>query len=392
MSNDPLMTFSAPVRDWFQRTFEQPTRAQQLGWPAIAAGSHTLLLAPTGSGKTLAAFLSALDGLARDPAERGTRVLYVSPLKALNHDIERNLRAPLAGITFPRLPTVALRSGDTSQRERAAIRRDPPDILITTPESLYLMLTSAARDVLRTVETVIVDEIHAVAATKRGAHLALSLERLEHLAGHPVQRVGLSATQRPLEEVARFLGGDREVAIVDAGAAKQLDLEVVVPVEDMRELGGTPVVDGEPRQSIWPAVYPALLELVRSHDSTIVFVNNRRSAERVANRLNELAEAEIARAHHGSIAREQRLEVEDMLKRGDLPALVATSSLELGIDMGAVDLVVQIESPKSVAAGLQRVGRAGHSVGQASRGRFFPKWRGDLLETAVVTRRMREGE
>src|SRR4051794_19060804 len=386
------MTFSAPVRDWFQRTFEQPTRAQQLGWPAIAAGSHTLLLAPTGSGKTLAAFLSALDGLARDPAERGTRVLYVSPLKALNHDIERNLRAPLAGITFPRLPTVALRSGDTSQRERAAIRRDPPDILITTPESLYLMLTSAARDVLRTVETVIVDEIHAVAATKRGAHLALSLERLEHLAGRPVQRVGLSATQRPLEEVARFLGGDREVAIVDAGAAKQLDLEVVVPVEDMRELGGTPVVDGEPRQSIWPAVYPALLELVRSHDSTIVFVNNRRSAERVANRLNELAEAEIARAHHGSIAREQRLEVEDMLKRGDLPALVATSSLELGIDMGAVDLVVQIESPKSVAAGLQRVGRAGHSVGQASRGRFFPKWRGDLLETAVVTRRMREGE
>src|SRR3954453_13428720 len=385
------MTFSAPVRDWFQRTFEQPTRAQQLGWPAIAAGSHTLLLAPTGSGKTLAAFLSALDGLARDPAERGTRVLYVSPLKALNHDIERNLRAPLAGITFPRLPTVALRSGDTSQRERAAIRRDPPDIRITTPESLYLMLTSAARDVLRTVETVIVDEIHAVAATKRGAHLALSLERLEQLAGRPVELVGLSATQRTLEEVARFLGGDREVAIVDAGAAKQLDLEVVVPVEDMRELGGTPVVDGEPRVSIWPAVYPRLLELVREHRSTIVFVNNRRSAERVANRLNELAEDEIARAHHGSIAREQRLEIEDMLKRGDLPALVATSSLELGIDMGAVDLVVQIESPKSVAAGLQRGGGARHSVGQAARGRFFPKWRGDLLETAVVTRRMREG-
>ena len=199
MTSDPLTTFSAPVRDWFERTFEQPTRAQQLGWPSIAAGSHTLLLAPTGSGKTLAAFLSALDGLARDPAGRGTRVLYVSPLKALNHDIERNLRAPLAGITFPRLPTVALRSGDTSQRERAAIRRDPPDILITTPESLYLMLTSAARDVLRTVETVIVDEIHAVAATKRGAHLALSLERLEQVAGRPVQRVALSATQRQLE-------------------------------------------------------------------------------------------------------------------------------------------------------------------------------------------------
>ena len=319
--------------------------------PRSPPGSHTLLLAPTGSGKTLAAFLSALDGLARDPAERGTRVLYVSPLKALNHDIERNLRAPLAGITFPRLPTVALRSGDTSQRERAAIRRHPPDILITTPESLYLMLTSAARDVLRTVETVIVDEIHAVAATKRGAHLALSLERLEQLAGRPVQRIGLSATQRPLEEVARFLGGDREVAIVDAGRGQAA------------RPGGGGAGRGHaragrragrwtasPASRSGPPSTRRLLELVRSHDSTIVFVNNRRSAERVANRLNELAEAEIARAHHGSIAREQRLEVEDMLKRGDLPALVATSSLELGIDMGAVDLVVQIESPKSVAA------------------------------------------
>jgi ATP-dependent helicase Lhr and Lhr-like helicase len=272
------------------------------------------------------------------------------------------------------------------------MRREPPDIVITTPESLYLMLTSGARDILATVETVIVDEIHAVAATKRGAHLSLSLERLEHLVGRPVQRVGLSATQRPLEEVARFLGGDRSVTIVDAGHAKELDLEVIVPVEDMRELGAAPAVEGEPRASIWPALYPRLLELVQAHRSTIVFVNNRRSAERVANRLNELAEEEVARAHHGSIAREQRLEVEDMLKRGELPALVATSSLELGIDMGAVDLVVQIESPKSVAAGLQRVGRAGHSVGEASRGRFFPKWRGDLLETAVVTRRMREGE
>ena len=224
VSNDVLDTFSAPVRDWFQAGFEAPTRAQELGWPPITAGRHTLLLAPTGSGKTLAAFLSALDGLVRDPVERGTRVLYVSPLKALNHDIERNLRAPLAGITFPRRPTVAVRSGDTPQRERAAIRRDPPDILITTPESLYLMLTSAAREVLATVDTVIVDEIHAVAATKREAHLALSLERLDHLAGHSVQRVGLSATQRPLEEVGRFLGGDRDVAIVDAGSSKQLDL------------------------------------------------------------------------------------------------------------------------------------------------------------------------
>src|SRR5213082_2983902 len=386
------MTFSAPVRDWFQRTFEQPTGAQQLGWPAIAAGEHTLLLAPTGSGKTLAAFLSALDGLVRDPADRGTRVLYVSPLKALNHDIERNLRAPAAGIPFPRRPRIALRSGDTSQAERNAIRRDPPDILITTPESLYLMLTSGARDVLRTVEQVIVDEIHAVAATKRGAHLSLSLERLEHLAGHPIQRVGLSATQRPLQEVARFLGGDREVTIVDAGAAKQLDLEVIVPVDDMRELGAAPAVEGEPRVSIWPAVYPRLLELVQQHRSTIVFVNNRRSAERVALRLNELAEEEIARAHHGSLAREERVLVEEDLKAGRIPCLVATSSLELGIDMGAVDLVVQVESPKSVARGLQRIGRAGHELDAVSKGRIFPKFRADLLESAVVARAMRAGE
>ncbi len=289
--------------------------------------------------------------------------------------------------------TVAVRTGDTSQRERAAIRRHPPDILITTPESLYLMLTSAARETLAGVETVIVDEIHAVAATKRGTHLALSLERLDHLVGRDVQRIGLSATQRPLEEVAAFLGGGgRDVQIVDAGGGKTLDLQVLVPVEDMRELGGAPEVEGEPRISIWPAIYPRLLELVRAHRSTIVFVNSRRAAERVANRLNEMAEDDIARAHHGSIAREQRLAIEDMLKSGALPALVATSSLELGIDMGAVDLVVQIESPKSVAAGLQRVGRAGHSVGEPSAGRFFPKFRGDLLETAVVTRRMQEGE
>ncbi|MDX6523148.1 MAG: ATP-dependent helicase Lhr and Lhr-like helicase, partial [Gaiellales bacterium] len=263
MAKHPLAAFTEPVADWFRGSFEAPTRAQELGWPAIAAGDHTLLLAPTGSGKTLAAFLSALDGFVRDPELRGTRVLYVSPLKALNHDIERNLRAPLAGVAFPRRPQVALRSGDTSQSQRAAIRRDPPDILITTPESLYLMLTSAARDVLATVESVIVDEIHAVAATKRGAHLALSLERLEHLTGRRPQRIGLSATQRPLEEVAKVLGGDRQVTIVDAGAAKQLDLEVVVPVDDMRELGAAPTVEGEPRMSIWPAVYPRLLELIR---------------------------------------------------------------------------------------------------------------------------------
>ena len=391
MAADPLRAFSPPVADWFRRSFERPTPAQAKGWPPIAAGKHTLVLAPTGSGKTLAAFLTAIDGLVRDPSERGTRVLYVSPLKALNHDVERNLRAPLHGIETPREVEVAVRSGDTPQRERAAMRRRPPDILITTPESLYLILTSAAREMLAGVQTVIVDEIHALAAGKRGTHLALSLERLAHLTGGDPQRIGLSATQRPLEEIARFLGGDRPVEIVDAGHRKPLDLEVVVPVPDMRELGGAPAPDGEPRQSIWPAIYPRLLDLVRAHRSTLVFVNSRRAAERVAHRLNDLAEEEIARAHHGSIAREQRLEIEEMLKTGRLPALVATSSLELGIDMGAIDLVVQVESPKSVAAGLQRVGRAGHHVDAASSGRFFPKYRGDLLETAVVVGRMREG-
>ncbi|HEX2377467.1 MAG TPA: DEAD/DEAH box helicase, partial [Gaiellales bacterium] len=391
MAADPLTSFSPPVSDWFRRSFERPTPAQAKGWPPIAAGKHTLVLAPTGSGKTLAAFLTAIDGLVRDPAERGTRVLYVSPLKALNHDVERNLRAPLHGIETPRPVEVAVRSGDTPQRERAAMRRRPPDILITTPESLYLILTSSAREMLAGVQTVIVDEIHALAAGKRGTHLALSLERLAHLTGGDPQRIGLSATQRPLDEIARFLGGDRPVEIVDAGHRKPLDLEVVVPVPDMRELGGVPAADGEPRQSIWPAIYPRLLELVRAHRSTLIFVNSRRSAERVAHRLNDLAEEEIARSHHGSIAREQRLEIEEMLKTGHLPALVATSSLELGIDMGAIDLVVQVESPKSVAAGLQRVGRAGHHVDAASNGRFFPKYRGDLLETAVVVGRMREG-
>jgi ATP-dependent Lhr-like helicase len=393
MPLDPLAAFTPPVADWFRRSFPEPTAAQRKGWPPITAGKHSLILAPTGSGKTLAAFLGAIDGFVRDPAERGTRVVYVSPLKALNHDIEKNLRAPLAGIALPRPISVSVRSGDTPQRERTAMRRTPPDILITTPESLYLILTSAAREMLASAETVIVDEIHAVASSKRGTHLALSLERLEHLAGRPVKRVGLSATQRPLEEIARFLGGrDREVEIVDAGGPKELDLQVIVPVEDMRELGGSAEIDGEPRQSIWPALYPRLLELVQAHRSTLVFVNNRRSAERVAHRLNELAEADIARAHHGSIAREQRLEIEDMLKSGRLPALVATSSLELGIDMGAIDLVVQVESPKSVAAGLQRVGRAGHQVDTPSLGRFMPKYRGDLLETAVVVERMRRGE
>jgi ATP-dependent Lhr-like helicase len=375
---ESLAPFSPPVREWFERTFDAPTPAQERGWPAIASGKHTLIQAPTGSGKTLAAFLWALD---EATPGGGTQVLYVSPLKALNYDVERNLRGPLAGIESKL--SVAVRTGDTSPKERAAMLRTAPDLLITTPESLFLMLTSRAREILKTVRVVIVDEVHAVAGSKRGAHLAVSLERLERLTGKPLQRIGLSATQRPLDEIGRFVSGGRPIELVDAGRAKELDLRVVVPLEDMREPG-----EGG---SIWPSIYPALLELVESHRSTIVFVNNRRLAERLALRLNELAEQEIARAHHGSLAREQRVEVEELLKKGEIPVLVATSSLELGIDMGAVDLVVQVESPKSVARGLQRVGRAGHRLDEASKGRIFPKFRADLLESAVVVRRMLEG-
>ncbi|MBA2462347.1 MAG: DEAD/DEAH box helicase, partial [Actinobacteria bacterium] len=377
---DPLAPFSPKTRAWFERAFEAPTPAQTAGWPAIAAGGNVLIQAPTGSGKTLAAFLYGIDRLDRRPGE-GLRLLYVSPLKALNYDVERNLRGPLAGLRSDL--RVAVRTGDTPQKERAAIVRTPPDILITTPESLFLMLTSQAREVLRSIETVIVDEVHAVAGTKRGAHLALSLERLDALLDTPMQRIGLSATQRPLEEIGRFVSGNRPIRLVDAGTRKELDLEVVVPLEDMREPG-----EGG---SIWPSIYPELLQLVREHRSTIVFVNNRRLAERLALRLNELAEAEIARAHHGSLAREQRVEIEELLKAGQIPCLVATSSLELGIDMGAVDLVIQVESPKSVARGLQRIGRAGHELGSVSKGRIFPKFRADLLECAVVARAMRDG-
>ncbi|MGH3027745.1 MAG: DEAD/DEAH box helicase, partial [Gaiellaceae bacterium] len=375
---EPLAPFTPTVRTWFERTFDGPTPAQAQGWPAIASGRHVLIQAPTGSGKTLAAFLWALD---RARPGEGTQVLYVSPLKALNYDVERNLRGPLAGIGSEL--SVAVRTGDTPPKERAAMLKSPPDILITTPESLFLMLTSRVRETLGRVEVVIVDEVHAVAGSKRGAHLALSLERLERLVGEPVQRVGLSATQRPLEEIGRFVSGGRPIELVDAGTRKELDLRVVVPLEDMREPG-----EGG---SIWPSIHPALLELVREHRSTIVFVNNRRLAERLALRLNELAETEIARAHHGSLAREQRVEVEDLLKKGEILCLVATSSLELGIDMGAVDLVIQVESPKSVARGLQRVGRAGHRLDEASKGRIFPKFRADLLESAVVAQRMKEG-
>jgi ATP-dependent helicase Lhr and Lhr-like helicase len=490
---DPLAPFSAPVRRWFEASFEGPTPAQAGGWEAISGGANALICAPTGSGKTLAAFLWGIDKLSRE-AElgQGVKLVYVSPLKALSYDIERNLRAPLRGIGAH--ISVGLRTGDTSQKERRAMRKTPPDILITTPESLYLILSSGAREILTGTEAVIVDEIHAVAQSKRGSHLALTLERLDHLvrdharqaagpvtAGDPpplpvakassgevpptappaaetygVQRIGLSATQRPLERIAKFLvGPKRACEIVDAGVAKELDLEIVVPVEDMSEPGapsfpnaeGVPA-DGEPNahvRSIWPAIYPELLKLVQEHNSTIIFVNARRAAERLAKRLNELAleqapqelpatehagnaspagggvggttpeEAlatgrgggspaptgpagqgdsplpEIARAHHGSLSHEERTVVEEMLKSGQLPCLVATSSLELGIDMGAVDLVIQVESPKSVSRGLQRVGRAGHSLGEVSRGRIFPKFRADLLECAVVARRMREG-
>ena len=388
--------FSERTREWFAQTFAGPTPAQEQGWPAIASGEHTLIQAPTGSGKTLAAFLYGIDRLTPAPAQ-GLRLLYVSPLKALNYDVERNLGGPLAGLQSEL--TVAVRTGDTPAKERAAMLRKPPDVLITTPESLFLMLTSQAREILGNVETLILDEVHAVAGTKRGAHLALSVERLDRLTAHRVQRVGLSATQRPIEEIGRFVSGARPIRIVDAGTRKELDLRVVVPVDDMREPGAGRETDpllgtgGEGNAtSIWPSIYPELLHLVEEHRSTIVFVNNRRLAERLALRLNELAEQEIARAHHGSLAREQRVEVEELLKLGQIPCLVATSSLELGIDMGAVDLVVQVESPKSVARGLQRIGRAGHELGAVSKGRIFPKFRADLLESAVVAERMLAGE
>jgi ATP-dependent helicase Lhr and Lhr-like helicase len=401
-----LEQFSPRTREWFAGAFTEPTPAQAQAWPAIASGEHVLISAPTGSGKTLAAFLWAIDRLstAREAGSGGGRIglVYVSPLKALSYDIDRNLRVPLRGIGADL--RVAVRTGDTPQRERQAMLREPPDILITTPESLYLMLTGRAQELFAGTDSCIVDEIHAVASTKRGAHLALTLERLTAAAGREVQRIGLSATQKPLEEIARFMVGPaRTCRIVDTGIRKELDLEIKVPVESMVEpdagRAGTkfdldPLVGGTEatRRSIWPAIYPELVELVQAHRSTIVFVNNRRAAERLALRLNELAEHEIARAHHGSLAREERAVVEEMLKAGELPCLVATSSLELGIDMGAVDLVIQVESPKSVARGLQRIGRAGHSVGDVSRGRIFPKFRADLLECAVVARRMRDGE
>jgi ATP-dependent Lhr-like helicase len=446
---DVLARFSAPTRDWFTGAFQGPTAAQAGAWEAIAAGRHVLVVAPTGSGKTLAAFLWALDRLAADgvpddPQQR-CRVLYVSPLKALAVDVERNLRSPLVGIAqqsrrhgiAPPDIEVAVRSGDTPAPERQRFARRPSDILITTPESLFLLLTSQARQALRGVRWVVVDEIHAVAGTKRGAHLALSLERLDHLLPAPAQRIGLSATVRPVDEVAAFLAGGRPVDVVAPPSDKQFDLRVEVPVDDMAELG-TPTgeVTGsaageQPRASIWPHVEERVLDLVEQHRATLVFANSRRLAERLTARLNEAAAERaglaspsaspspsagtsasapaevmaqagatsalpasspvVARAHHGSVSKEQRALIEDDLKSGRLPAVVATSSLELGIDMGSVDLVVQVEAPPSVASGLQRVGRAGHQVGAVSRGVVFPKFRGDLVASAVTVERMREG-
>jgi ATP-dependent Lhr-like helicase len=400
---------SSLAAGWFEETFpDGPTDAQVSAWKAIAAGDDLLLSAPTGSGKTLAAFLVGLDRLLRRPAAGpGTRLLYISPLKALNYDIERNLRGPLAGLRAHAarhgldVPDVeiAVRTGDTPERERARQARRPPEILITTPESLFLLLTSPTRrEGLRTVEAVIVDEIHALAGQKRGSHLALSLARLDHLVGEPVQRIALSATVAPLDEVAAFATGGRPCTIVDAGARRPLEIAVEVPLADMADPDHVPDSASEPvpgdagTRSVWPAIYPRLLELVEAHTTTLIFVNYRRLAERLALRLNELAGTEIARAHHGSLARETRLEVEELLKEGRLPCLVATSSLELGIDMGAIDLVIQVESPRSVARGLQRVGRSGHGVGATSRARIFPKHRGDLVESAVVAERMLDGD
>ena len=429
---DALAVFHPVTQEWFRSALGTPTTPQRLGWPAIARGESTLILAPTGTGKTLSAFLWCLDRLAlrEISGEPGCRVLYLSPLKALAVDVERNLRTPLAGMAevarrhgVPfRAAEIAIRTGDTPQAERARFRRHPADILITTPESLYLLLTSEAAAALRSVDTVIVDEIHALVPTKRGAHLALSLERLEALAARRLQRIGLSATQRPLEEVARFLGGAepdssasaepaanaeqrfRPVTIVNASEPKRLALQVHLPVEDMaKQVPREPATPGEApkRASIWTTIPPRLLDIVRRRQSTLIFVNNRRTAERLAGAINELAQTSsgedsadalpIARAHHGSLAAAQRREIEDQLKRGQIRALVATSSLELGIDMGAIDLVIQIEAPPSVASGMQRIGRAGHRVGVVSEGIIFPKYRADLVACAAATRAMREG-
>ncbi|MFH5208706.1 ATP-dependent helicase [Antrihabitans sp. NCIMB 15449] len=427
------MQFSAPTQTWFDGAFPAPTAAQLGAWESIAAGRHTLVVAPTGSGKTLSAFLWAIDQLAireprADKAPAKTKVLYVSPLKALAVDVERNLRSPLIGITqtakrlgmSPPEISVGVRSGDTTPADRRRLITKPPDILITTPESLFLMLTSAARETLSEVDTVIVDEVHAVAATKRGAHLALSLERLDWLLEKPAQRIGLSATVRPHEEVGRFLTGSAPINIVAPPSPKTFDLSVRVPLADMTELGVSPSGDEESGGSIWPHVEEQIVDLVLEHRSSIVFANSRRLSERLTARLNEIYAGRIgdevatehkpasmigspsevnhgaapllARAHHGSVSKDQRALIEDDLKSGRLRCVVATSSLELGIDMGAVDLVVQVEAPPSVSSGLQRVGRAGHQVGEISKGVLFPKHRTDLIHCTVTAMRMTAGQ
>lgn len=484
LSADAIDRFSRPTRDWFLGAFSAPTPAQNGAWNAISSGAHALVVAPTGSGKTLAAFLWALDrllvsapaepaslpgletakGPRRKTPKRNTRVLYISPLKALGVDVERNLRAPLIGITqtakrlgLPApLITVGVRSGDTPASDRRALLSNPPDILITTPESLFLMLTSKARETLSEVDTIIVDEVHAVAGTKRGAHLAVSLERLDALLPKPAQRIGLSATVEPKELVAQFLAGSAPVEIVAPPSKKTWDLTVSVPVEDMSDLQGAagafdsgPASGLQPQASIWPHVEEKIVDLVLANQSTIVFANSRRLAERLTARLNEIyaerqlmaagggwgesgtgapdfepvqagapagtaaalpsstatpahmmaqagstagADPVLARAHHGSVSKDQRALIEDDLKSGRLRCVVATSSLELGIDMGAVDLVVQVESPPSVASGLQRVGRAGHQVGEVSQGVLFPKHRADLVHTTITVERMLAGK
>ncbi|MGO1181207.1 DEAD/DEAH box helicase, partial [Cellulosimicrobium funkei] len=479
MTSDPLARFAAPTRAWFSGAFDAPTAAQAGAWEAVSSDRHALVVAPTGSGKTLAAFLWSLDRILAAPPDEAParearcRVVYVSPLKALAADVERNLRSPLAGIRQAAVRlgldvpdvVVGTRTGDTPTSERRRLATHPPDILITTPESLFLVLTSQARAGLVGVETVIVDEIHAVAGTKRGAHLAVSLERLDALLeAHerpPAQRVGLSATVRPVEAVATFLGGHRpeaeggrEVVVVQPPSSKRIEVDVVVPVPDLSDLGTAalvpdagsrsdgglpPLPPGErdltgpatsrptgapdvrpPRPSVWPHVEERVVDLVTDHRSTLVFTNSRRGAERLTARMNELwaerqgedvldpgtvtaaqvqaqsgassgVEPVIARAHHGSMSRAERTRTETELKDGRLPAVVATSSLELGIDMGAVDLVVQVGAPPSVASGLQRIGRAGHQVGAVSHGVVFPTHRGDLVPSAVVAERMRSG-
>ncbi|MFI5300470.1 MAG: DEAD/DEAH box helicase, partial [Polyangiales bacterium] len=434
MNDRALDLFHRPTRAWFAETFSAPTDAQAGAWPAIVAGESTLLLAPTGSGKTLAAFLAAIDALAFSPTptpRERCRVLYVSPLKALAVDIERNLRAPLAGVTAAatrlgeacRELEVGVRTGDTPAAARARMQRAPPDILITTPESLYLLATSAARVILASIDTVIVDEIHALLPTKRGAHLFVTLERIAAQRARarpntrPLQRIGLSATQRDLDEVSRLLGGftakktPRPVTIVDARRPRSIALRVEVAVEDMRLAGEVEsakaetfatrgAARGPAKASLWPSIHARLIDEISSHRSTIVFVNSRRLAERLAGALNELAteraghalDRPFVEAHHGSVAREKRALMEERLKRGELRAIVATSSLELGIDMGDVDQVVQIEPPPSVSSALQRIGRAKHQVGGTPTGLIIPKHRGDLLGCAAIARQAVDGE